>query len=1187
MITGQPLLNAYLVRPRVSCPSFFDPGDYPLQLQVTKPDDYQISAPSGTQMFDYAVIVIEQAEDTPFVCLAGWGDTNPVDGSLRLHATVMDFNGSNRDAIWVWIDTHRDSTPVPVLLRTLLDTGEGDAITRIINGQPESPFAWDKPGDGMFCREFPLPGAPSLRYSRLTGGKDGLPLIFMTAFNTLMPIEDCSVWPDLLIENPNYIAGGTAVPDATPTQINTLTPTATPWIASPDDCEAAELLLVNKTWPNTSETVPDLLSSGQLTMCQKVMETVEALPQSDRPYIDAAGCYPSRLTCDGIGCEFCLMAEVIPPSDMPQGDHIEVTIRCGDGSGAPFDGEPVLDLDPSGWFITCWKPGANSVVPGRYRFELVARLANHPEIQSDPWPWIPGYGPGYESSATEIRVDQKAAGRPGTPDGSREHPYTTIQAALDAAKEVARNPSSPVVVRVWPGTYLANGGGAPIEIPDHVHVLAEDPTSGGCIIGTTYNPDAIVCAGHSRLAGFTIFGTVSARGLNWPTPVPDGPVTVADCSFMPNVNSPVPAVIVSEQSDVKLANCMIDGASTGVYMTGVSGLTLESCSISNCVDAVRTPGAGVLRVFNSNITDNSGYAFNVTALGGGNLLNAWIETTNVYNNGNLTNQPGAIPFIAGQRGNFAADPLFESGPFHDFYLDPESPCRGVANSLSLSAANTQATHERQDGPPDIGYGDVLDYRQYAVPWLDEREDDPATPDGGWHTWIALANPNPYPLRVTLTPYHADGTPEDAVTVQLDPRASALLAAADEFPDIETGSCIIDSDGPLAGDVRYRWSDGGQEAWHSIPLIEVKSDSTAAVPWIITADWVASEGLGEFYSQTFLSVQNPSADEAVSITMRFFAPDGAPYMVDEEELVYETEADPRETVRVSLPSYAIPGTGFGNVEITASGSIAGSAARFYVSQTTGNAASQGEEMQSMAAASSHLVLPHYYAVEGGSNWAEWESWYVLKNLTDDEITATATEWDETGEDYAETEIEIDPHATVTNPLLPGETFVNGSLEIEASGGGLLGYYEIIGLAPLPTPSPVPAPGAAHVVVASANLGPDGGPEGLFWAPRVESRITQTESVETWLTVANPSDSDVAVVITFYDTDGGQAGDAISLTLGPHELTMAGAVDGDPVSVGSASVAASGYITGTVERFSVSLAHPGDFDLAVTQLLPMKE
>jgi len=278
-------------------------------------------------------------------------------------------------------------------------------------------------------------------------------------------------------------------------------------------------------------------------------------------------------------------------------------------------------------------------------------------------------------SPAVLYVDDDNTGGPW--DGTPAHPYETIQAAVDAA-------TPPMLVKVLPGTYHES-----VLMADHVAVVGSGADL--TMIDTENAAEAVLCNGGTScvLAAVTIHAGADYNALK------------------------------STSSMLAVRECIATGSKSG-YGAATSGLlhVFNCVSEGNAVNGLWDTGASVV-IDNCTFADNGTYG-----VGHWSMITLTIRNTILWNNGDEIAGYTAWYSVAhcdiedgdfaGTNGNISADPLFVTGPLHDYYLSQlaagqgaDSPCvdagSDLATTLGLGCMTTRTDAVPDTGVVDMGY----------------------------------------------------------------------------------------------------------------------------------------------------------------------------------------------------------------------------------------------------------------------------------------------------------------------------------------------------------------------------------------------------------------------------------------------------------------------------------------------------
>jgi len=304
-----------------------------------------------------------------------------------------------------------------------------------------------------------------------------------------------------------------------------------------------------------------------------------------------------------------------------------------------------------------------------------------------------GSDPRDARSPVFVYVDDDNAGDPAQ-DGTRKHPYASIQAAIDAA-------TAPAAIKVRPGTY--NEG---VVLGDGIWLVGSGAAVTTINAGNAAEGAYINKAWIGLVAGFTI---TSGGGDYIGLRIHRASVTVRDC------------VITGSRHGVGrrygglsiLANCVIaDNLGSGLWQMNHASTTLLNCTVAN------NPIYGV------SWWDDSLTLVNSILWGNGDDINGDPAgfTVSYCNIGDGD--------FAGVDGNISADPLFVDEAAGDYRITMDSPCVDAGTSdgaPSVDLMGAPRWDERavlNTGGGDAPYYDMGAYEFYRGHRYGQRSPHP-------------------------------------------------------------------------------------------------------------------------------------------------------------------------------------------------------------------------------------------------------------------------------------------------------------------------------------------------------------------------------------------------------------------------------------------------------------------------------
>ncbi len=286
-----------------------------------------------------------------------------------------------------------------------------------------------------------------------------------------------------------------------------------------------------------------------------------------------------------------------------------------------------------------------------------------------------GSDPRDRRSPAFIYVDDDNAGDPAQ-DGTVNHPYASIQAAIDAA-------APPAVVKVLPGTYA-----------EKVVMTSEVWVIGSGAAETTICPPV-------------------------PGPVVDfHEVTSGLLAGFEITSDPTSALLRTHNSRVTVRNCICTGANNGIGINFAGSVRIVDCVLANNANlGVWAGGVASLNITNCTITNNGNTG--AVLVGSGPVV---ITNSIFWANGDdlciSADTPVTAAYcdigdgdFAGSNGNISADPLFVDETGGDYRLTLDSPCIDAGTSQGAPALDLTGTPRWDEHVvPNTGGG--------AEPWYD-------------------------------------------------------------------------------------------------------------------------------------------------------------------------------------------------------------------------------------------------------------------------------------------------------------------------------------------------------------------------------------------------------------------------------------------------------------------------------------
>ena len=283
-----------------------------------------------------------------------------------------------------------------------------------------------------------------------------------------------------------------------------------------------------------------------------------------------------------------------------------------------------------------------------------------------------------------VYVDDDSAGDPAQ-DGTFEHPYESIQTAIDAA-------TPPAVVKVLPGTYAEK-----VVMTSEVWVIGSGAAE-TMMIGPDPGPVVMFYdVVNGLLAGVKV------------------------------TSDPAGVLLRSKNSTLKVRNCVLTGANNGFGIAETGSVEIVNCLLAD------NAGHGIWAGFTAGVkVTNCTFANNATTgayfCGSGLVV---IEDSIFWGNGDDLTISGHTPIsvmycdigdgdFAGSNGNISTDPLFIAGPLHDYYLSQlaagqasDSPCVDTGSEPAAYPGMDRLT-TRTDGIRDTGTVDMGCHAAYAL-----------------------------------------------------------------------------------------------------------------------------------------------------------------------------------------------------------------------------------------------------------------------------------------------------------------------------------------------------------------------------------------------------------------------------------------------------------------------------------------
>ncbi|MBN1594225.1 MAG: right-handed parallel beta-helix repeat-containing protein [Candidatus Coatesbacteria bacterium] len=326
--------------------------------------------------------------------------------------------------------------------------------------------------------------------------------------------------------------------------------------------------------------------------------------------------------------------------------------------------------------------------------------------------------------ATAGETDYHVDGEMGddSNDGSFENPWKTIAHALNST---AGSEAYPVTIHAAAGIYApsTNGETYPLEVQDWTYLLGEGAAL--TILDAEGNQshvvgfDGVVGAG---VEGFTMTGIAEADGP-WPKDLGGG-IYCIDSSpdilnnlIIDNVSRRGAGIYLHTSHPTIMGNIIAGNLSTenggGMYLFDSRPFIKNNLIYEN--KALNRGGGMYCLSSSSPYTWSNTIAFNIAVDGGGDGVYASpssypkLRECIVWGNGDdllgCAATYSCIEDTNTGEGNIHDDPMFVSGLFGDYYLDPSSPCidagSTTADEAELSDLTTQA-----DGTPDGGVVDM-------------------------------------------------------------------------------------------------------------------------------------------------------------------------------------------------------------------------------------------------------------------------------------------------------------------------------------------------------------------------------------------------------------------------------------------------------------------------------------------------
>jgi hypothetical protein len=348
-------------------------------------------------------------------------------------------------------------------------------------------------------------------------------------------------------------------------------------------------------------------------------------------------------------------------------------------------------------------------------------------------------------------------GHAGPEKGTRENPFTRIASALAVhsyhlglgspclnvgeggvhmgaypEEEASQAPGgNGVVVNVAAGTYyegrLFACHGAEIRGPEGspARIIASGQTVfyalGVCSVenfAISGGDDAVDCFFSEALVSNCVISQCGQNGVY----SFEGNPRIQGCHMFDNYN----VGVLLEGGSGSVSDCFIGTqAAAGISCIGLSSATVWNCLLTESPVGLSCAGGANVELRNSTVT-NAGWKGIQAREGASVTIVDSIVRGNPFGDvseeggsiqGTFSNIGGGLP----GEGNIDADPLFETGPLGNFYLDSDSPCidRGsdTAESLSLGDKTTLLSGELDSGMVDMGYH----YRKFEIVGLTETD----------------------------------------------------------------------------------------------------------------------------------------------------------------------------------------------------------------------------------------------------------------------------------------------------------------------------------------------------------------------------------------------------------------------------------------------------------------------------------
>jgi hypothetical protein len=424
-----------------------------------------------------------------------------------------------------------------------------------------------------------------------------------------------------------------------------------------------------------------------------------------------------------------------------------------------------------------------------------------------------------------------------------------------------------------------------------------------------------------------------------------------------------------------------------------------------------------------------------------------------------------------------------------------------------------ATPVAASGPPSGGAG--------ATTWYVAEGSTAETPDGDFHTYISIMNPNPNDTELDIQFQTPEG-PIDAPTMVLGRESAMTVSVEDYVPNKWSVSTRVDSAEPVTVDryttfqypgetTSYKWAHG------SLGVTEPNNS------WFLAEGSTGVDGTG--YFETWILVQNPTANDTV-IDISFQTPAGTVPGPTGREI----KAGQRQTFNVA--DY-VPSTWGVSTAMTTrdGGRVVCERAMYWSTWVT-------QRQSAHASIGTPSAGSNWYLAEGSTGTTPWtgsnpdagnfESWILVQNPTATDARVDISFQTPRGEVKGPQSFQIRAgrhHSLDVSQWVKNEWSVSTSVTCKPGGGGVIAERAMYWNLPQ---------GAVHQAdpnmwkryVAHDSIGA----MNRFREWEVAGMTLSNPSFESWILVQNPSNDKQDITVFFY-TDSAGGG-----RIGPVEYVM---------------------------------------------------